>query len=132
MAIPILLAKLKNGCESSGGKSGAQIRHPICVPNTYLEQGSLQTVMATVAYRLLLGITKVRSGRSLRLLQQRFANFLTISSIPFHYSAQSCSLLMTPSPPPDKRNLITSGSEWGVDLPLLLRGKLNSCFILAG
>ncbi|GBL94753.1 hypothetical protein AVEN_244738-1 [Araneus ventricosus] len=50
MTIPIVLAKLENCCKSSSGKSGAyphraQIWHLIRVPNTYLEQGSLQTMM---------------------------------------------------------------------------------------
>ncbi|GBM20706.1 hypothetical protein AVEN_105944-1 [Araneus ventricosus] len=51
MAIPTLLANLKNCCKSSSGKSGAiphtaQIWHPIWFPDTYMEQGCLQTVVS--------------------------------------------------------------------------------------
>ncbi|GBM99592.1 hypothetical protein AVEN_261893-1 [Araneus ventricosus] len=47
MTTPILFPKLKNCRKGSSGKSGAtahtaQIWYPIWVPNTYLEQGSLQ------------------------------------------------------------------------------------------
>ncbi|GBM20707.1 hypothetical protein AVEN_105945-1 [Araneus ventricosus] len=49
--LPILLVKLKNCCKSSSGKSGAiphtaQIWHPIWFPDTYMEQGCLQTVVS--------------------------------------------------------------------------------------
>ncbi|GBM12127.1 hypothetical protein AVEN_39467-1 [Araneus ventricosus] len=49
MTIPRLLAKLKNCCKSSCGKSGATFGPdlaPNWAPNTYIEQGSLQTVMS--------------------------------------------------------------------------------------